>query len=177
MDKLYHVTSKENWNSIKDSGFLESRSCPWWNSISVSEKVLPSAKEPIKFDKYLVGLPNKSDSRWLKSGLYDLLKKCIKSNDIVQLEIQIYDASKGFVRDHYRFSPEFFIAETGLDLLNLQLSREYFLNSEEFELYNNSKINYFNSSISIDKYQNNFSIPEIWINQTTFVDDIIVSSL
>jgi hypothetical protein len=168
MKNIIHLTSNKNFGLIKQKEILEARTNPDNFEFGIGKKL----KETIKFSDYLVGIPENSIKFWEDAGLKERLSQ-YTSNEI-SLSVPI-KTKEGFVRDHFLYSPLRIKQDYSIDLSDEDYQDSLF--DEEFnptkegkkvsKIVNECKRDYYNSSIKINDYKDNFKAPEVWIHQNT----------
>ena len=156
MKYIYHFTSKDAWDKIKQSKKLLPQTIIEWvyDKKSFTKKTLSICKA----EKYTVGFPKPFHKGWLKYGLWDEIFRLIKCD--VLLKIRIPENSKGFVREHSLCSPKGMKEKYGEDLYFLTYSGKI---SFEDTRIKETLIAYRNSAVRLSEYKENFEVPEIWI--------------
>jgi hypothetical protein len=158
MNSIIHYTSEKNWKSIIQSDLLFPKTNPYSTKYSLSDKV----KKIIKSDKYVVGIKNNADFGWINAGIYGFLFE--KTTGEVALEVPITQKYGAFVRDHLYISPKGFMEFVGVDLFTKMVKNKI---EEEDDRIDFMFEKYFNSTISLGDYKDNYECPEIWIPQKT----------
>lgn len=165
MRYIYHFTSKESWEKIKQSKKLLPQTVIEWvyNKKHFTEKTLSICKA----EKYTVGFPKPFHKGWREYGLWDELFRLIKCE--VLLKIKIPENSEGFVREHSLCSPKGIKEKYKEDLYFLAYSGKI---SFEDPRIKESLIAYWNSAIRLSEYKGNFKVPEIWTPEQIPLKDI-----
>jgi len=188
MEHIIHYTSYENWELIKEDGFLHPCTSlvypEEYNDLSYEIKELMDINGIHMIPKYLVGILNHLDEGWVEHGLMeDLIEQTIGSFVLnrenlielipgeVVLKVPIIETG-GFVREHAYGSPKRFVELYGKDYWALKLKLGFSrLSPEEQEIFRATRKEYLESTISIEDYKDGmYEVPEIWLPQRTPVE-------
>jgi len=163
MNRIIHYTSNANWKRIQESGLLLPKSVPNESHLKLSDRV----SSMIQDDAYLVGIPKPLEDGWVKYGLMDYLLE--HTTGEVVLNVPILDSQRGFVRDHAHISPRRFMEQYGEDLW-----KKFFDGEVEFDdpILIEAGNRYLESSVPLDRYAGDYSVPEIWLPQKTSIDKL-----
>lgn len=163
MERIVHYTSNQNWGMIKELGFLLPKSNPNTSPGTLSDRVSSLISE----ESYLVGIPNPLDAGWVKSGLMEYILE--RTTGEVLLNVPILNKNGAFVRDHIHASPKRFRSQYGEDLWGKLLRGEIEFNDPRIVEAANS---YLESTTSLESYNGNYEVPEIWLPQKTPISQI-----
>ncbi|MCK5107382.1 MAG: hypothetical protein KAQ83_01530 [Nanoarchaeota archaeon] len=160
---IIHYTSHKNWKLIKESGFLLAKTRP--NEASDIVKLSPRVSSIVQNDAYLVGIPGGAEDNWKKYKMMESLRG--HTGGEVILRVQILNPSMSFVRDHIYFSDKRLIDKYG---------EEFYKNmgklpDDDPRIIKEAQL-YLESTIPLNEYKGNYSVPEIWLAQTTPIDKL-----
>ncbi|MBU4352626.1 MAG: hypothetical protein KKA65_02640 [Nanoarchaeota archaeon] len=183
LENIWHLTSKEKWAKILESGYLEPRTI--LNNSKV--KIPPSC---------LVGILPNHIKKWKEYGLLVYLKKQvledkygwdeIDESKILVLNVPKIESntlSQGYVREHKYFSPKWcnqYIEGAFKEVMTESLTmgrNSLFVNKKNRNLIMDLFLKYCNSQIDLKDYYGQFELPEFWLLQRTPVEIIKTLSL
>ena len=165
MNYFYHFTSKKNWGKIKNSGKITPRTIIQW--VYNPEDFTKKTRLLCVHKHYTVGFPEPFHKGWVEYGLWNEIFRLIKAE--VLLKIRIPKNSKGFVREHSLCSPKGIKERYGTDIYFLAYNKKISVHDQRIK---ESLISYWNSAEALNKYKNNFKVPEIWIPEDIPLKDI-----
>lgn len=161
MDEIIHYTSNKNFDQIKRSKCLKPLSNPQNAGVTISDRV----RNIVGYYLYVVGIQNPLGDNWIEYGLMDYL--LYHTTAEVKLKIPILEPRFGFVRDHAHLSPKTTNEKYGMDLFKAAWENKISL--KDWRILE-CIIKYYDSTVPLEQYEENYAIPEIWLNQKTGLD-------
>jgi len=157
IEKILHYTSNEAWNKIQEERYLIPKTPLVGIYCDNTERLMLN-------EKGIAGIPNNYINNWVEYGLMEYITE--HTTGEVLLEIDISESANILIRDHTLCSPKGFTNKYGTEGSN------YF--SECYSGLKKTKgpavtrimaalKNYFRKEIPIEKYTDQFTVPEAWI--------------
>lgn len=186
IQRIYHLTSRNKWNKIKNEGYLKPLTDPGLDNKDLSDQV----RLIIQDTNYLVGIPPGYVKVWDEYRLLEEVERHAvyrapcgprpNRNDIVVLSVPILKTEDAFVREHKyptgkwgdKFMPgavmevQFMHRSAGMSMAS----------KEQIEFENKLWTEYYNSTIRLQDYHGQFEVPEVWLAQETPIDLISLSN-
>lgn len=167
MDRVIHFTTEKKFEQIQKERVLRA------NSQIDGFRYVKRLEDISVHDKYLVAIPETSCFNWQEYGFGEDGLRHRFGN--VCLRVPILRVDGAFVRDIVYVSPQTFEEEIGFELKNttfwniLRYGIRYML-----WLDFGQRKKYYNSTIRLSDYKDDYKMPEFWLPQDTPLDLIEV---
>ncbi len=173
--KLIHFTHPFGWEGIQKKKQIEPRSHPYSGAIrylingtsrpDIDVSLLDvNLRDYCKYERYVTAIPSKSLNAWKEYGLLEVLFN-YWIRDPIALEFALSEGKDVFVREHKFWSP----------LYQKVSPHEWTrFNTEEVEKSTQNRRLCLESTTSLEKYDDSFVVPEIWIPTPIPLDGIRV---
>jgi hypothetical protein len=172
---VYHLTTREAWEKIKQSWTLKNSSGVWWFSRFEADEELESKAPKFWQSWSIVWMTSNNFTGWKEYGFMKRLLTHIlihgnrrKNVELVLLKIPRNAIKRAYVMDHKYSSPALYIEKYGKNLFSSDAS------FEEVEAMQKHERDKKMSVTDARRYQDDFAVPEVWIPHEIPVDLIEV---
>ncbi len=163
---LRHFTSEKKWDMIQKSKYL------------LPKSIILDKYEAEKFSLQweprtgIVCIPTYAIDAWDEYGLMGYVN--LYTSGKIALDFPSPESENVFVRDHSINSPKYYLDNYGFDLFGESFFPllDSFFSREENEIINEQVKQYFKSTIRLDKYRNNYAVPEMWVTSKIHISKI-----